>query len=52
MVQPFFAFSIIILYMFQGHMYLFVHYICFYSNIFGFETKVSYDLNQKLSLSL
>ncbi|XP_008437766.2 protein VASCULAR ASSOCIATED DEATH 1, chloroplastic isoform X2 [Cucumis melo] len=23
----------------QGHMYLFVHYICFYSNIFGFETK-------------
>lgn len=25
---------------FQGHMYLFVHHICFYSNIFGFETKV------------
>ncbi|XP_010544358.1 PREDICTED: protein VASCULAR ASSOCIATED DEATH 1, chloroplastic isoform X2 [Tarenaya hassleriana] len=23
----------------QGHMYLFVRYICFYSNIFGFETK-------------
>ncbi|KAF6149976.1 hypothetical protein GIB67_008697 [Kingdonia uniflora] len=23
----------------QGHMYLFVHNICFYSNIFGFETK-------------
>ncbi|XP_010056390.2 protein VASCULAR ASSOCIATED DEATH 1, chloroplastic isoform X1 [Eucalyptus grandis] len=23
----------------QGHMYLFVHYLCFYSNIFGFETK-------------
>ncbi|KAH9733428.1 protein VASCULAR ASSOCIATED DEATH 1 [Citrus sinensis] len=23
----------------QGHMYLFVHFICFYSNIFGFETK-------------
>ncbi|KAI5598361.1 hypothetical protein BDE02_02G126500 [Populus trichocarpa] len=23
----------------QGHMYLFVHYICFYSKIFGFETK-------------
>ncbi|XP_010692054.2 protein VASCULAR ASSOCIATED DEATH 1, chloroplastic isoform X1 [Beta vulgaris subsp. vulgaris] len=23
----------------QGHMYLFEHYICFYSNIFGFETK-------------
>nr|CAN61799.1 hypothetical protein VITISV_044292 [Vitis vinifera] len=25
--------------LFQGHMYLFVRYICFYSNIFGFETK-------------
>ncbi|KAH9788659.1 protein VASCULAR ASSOCIATED DEATH 1 [Citrus sinensis] len=25
----------------QGHMYLFVHFICFYSNIFGFETKVT-----------
>ncbi|WOL10500.1 protein VASCULAR ASSOCIATED DEATH 1, chloroplastic-like isoform X3 [Canna indica] len=23
----------------QGHMYLFIHHICFYSNIFGFETK-------------
>ncbi|KAG0459072.1 hypothetical protein HPP92_022200 [Vanilla planifolia] len=23
----------------QGHLYLFVHHICFYSNIFGFETK-------------
>ncbi|KAF2315445.1 hypothetical protein GH714_039277 [Hevea brasiliensis] len=23
----------------QGHMYLFTSYICFYSNIFGFETK-------------
>lgn len=23
----------------QGHMYLFLHHICFYSNIFGFETK-------------
>ncbi|KDP28860.1 hypothetical protein JCGZ_14631 [Jatropha curcas] len=23
----------------QGHMYLFSRYICFYSNIFGFETK-------------
>ncbi|XP_071715680.1 protein VASCULAR ASSOCIATED DEATH 1, chloroplastic [Rutidosis leptorrhynchoides] len=23
----------------QGHMYLFVHHICFYSNLFGFETK-------------
>ncbi|KAJ9171179.1 hypothetical protein P3X46_014576 [Hevea brasiliensis] len=25
--------------LFQGHMYLFTSYICFYSNIFGFETK-------------
>ncbi|XP_019464134.1 PREDICTED: protein VASCULAR ASSOCIATED DEATH 1, chloroplastic-like isoform X2 [Lupinus angustifolius] len=25
--------------LFQGHMYLFVNFICFYSNIFGFETK-------------
>ncbi|KAK9142886.1 hypothetical protein Syun_012286 [Stephania yunnanensis] len=25
--------------LFQGHMYLFLHHICFYSNIFGFETK-------------
>ncbi|CAI9770357.1 unnamed protein product [Fraxinus pennsylvanica] len=23
----------------QGHIYLFDHYICFYSNLFGFETK-------------
>ncbi|KAK1304600.1 hypothetical protein QJS10_CPB11g00281 [Acorus calamus] len=23
----------------QGHMYLFMNHICFYSNIFGFETK-------------
>lgn len=23
----------------QGHMYLFLHYICFYSNLFGYETK-------------
>ncbi|XP_042038314.1 protein VASCULAR ASSOCIATED DEATH 1, chloroplastic-like [Salvia splendens] len=23
----------------QGHMYLFGHYICFYSNLFGFETR-------------
>ncbi|XP_039118507.1 protein VASCULAR ASSOCIATED DEATH 1, chloroplastic-like [Dioscorea cayenensis subsp. rotundata] len=27
----------------QGHMYLFLHHICFYSNIFGFETKVLID---------
>ncbi|KAK9102865.1 hypothetical protein Sjap_020119 [Stephania japonica] len=25
--------------LFQGHMYLFLHHICFYSNIFGYETK-------------
>ncbi|XP_057873343.1 protein VASCULAR ASSOCIATED DEATH 1, chloroplastic isoform X2 [Cryptomeria japonica] len=24
----------------QGHMYLFVRYVCFYSNIFGYEKKV------------
>lgn len=29
----------------QGHMYLFTHYICFYSNIFGFETKVSLNID-------
>ncbi|XP_077244969.1 protein VASCULAR ASSOCIATED DEATH 1, chloroplastic-like [Tasmannia lanceolata] len=28
----------------QGHMYLFVHHICFYSNIFGFETKKTIPL--------
>jgi hypothetical protein len=28
----------------QGHMYLFLHHICFYSNIFGYETKVINDL--------
>ena len=30
-------------FMLQGHMYLFVHYVCFYSNIFGFETKVMFE---------
>ncbi|XP_044494527.1 protein VASCULAR ASSOCIATED DEATH 1, chloroplastic-like [Mangifera indica] len=30
----------------QGHMYLFVHYICFYSNIFGFETKKIIPFNE------
>ncbi|XP_074570320.1 protein VASCULAR ASSOCIATED DEATH 1, chloroplastic-like isoform X3 [Curcuma longa] len=30
----------------QGHMYLFIHHICFYSNIFGFETKRIIPLNQ------
>ncbi|CAM8904649.1 unnamed protein product [Rhodiola kirilowii] len=25
--------------LYQGHMYVFRNYICFYSNIFGFETK-------------
>lgn len=24
----------------QGHMYLFERYVCFYSNIFGYEKKV------------
>lgn len=33
-LSPFFLFCL------QGHMYLFIHYICFYSNIFGYETKV------------
>ena len=26
----------------QGHMYLFDRYVCFYSNIFGFEKKVRF----------
>ncbi|XP_042390390.1 protein VASCULAR ASSOCIATED DEATH 1, chloroplastic-like [Zingiber officinale] len=30
----------------QGHMYLFTHYICFYSNIFGFETKKMISLHE------
>ncbi|XP_043717212.1 protein VASCULAR ASSOCIATED DEATH 1, chloroplastic-like [Telopea speciosissima] len=30
----------------QGHMYLFVHHICFYSNIFGFETKKIIPINE------
>ncbi|XP_042422381.1 protein VASCULAR ASSOCIATED DEATH 1, chloroplastic-like isoform X2 [Zingiber officinale] len=30
----------------QGHMYLFIHHICFYSNIFGFETKRIIPLHQ------
>ncbi|KAJ4956706.1 hypothetical protein NE237_013489 [Protea cynaroides] len=30
----------------QGHMYLFVHHICFYSNIFGFETKKIISFNE------
>ncbi|ONM57399.1 Protein VASCULAR ASSOCIATED DEATH 1 chloroplastic [Zea mays] len=28
----------------QGHMYLFLHHICFYSNIFGYETKKCPDI--------
>lgn len=28
----------------QGHMYLFLHHICFYSNIFGYETKKTIPL--------
>ncbi|KAJ8748799.1 hypothetical protein K2173_011355 [Erythroxylum novogranatense] len=34
----------------QGHMYLFVHYICFYSNIFGFETKKIIHFNEITSV--
>ncbi|XP_010919726.1 protein VASCULAR ASSOCIATED DEATH 1, chloroplastic isoform X1 [Elaeis guineensis] len=30
----------------QGHMYLFIHHICFYSNIFGFETKKTISFNE------
>ncbi|RWR87420.1 protein VASCULAR ASSOCIATED DEATH 1, chloroplastic isoform X2 [Cinnamomum micranthum f. kanehirae] len=30
----------------QGHMYLFVHHICFYSNIFGFETRKIIPLHE------
>ncbi|MBA0772333.1 hypothetical protein Gotri_007735, partial [Gossypium trilobum] len=29
-----------------GHMYLFAHFICFYSNIFGFETKKIIAFNE------
>ncbi|XWS35601.1 hypothetical protein CRYUN_Cryun20dG0011200 [Craigia yunnanensis] len=32
--------------LFQGHMYLFIRYICFYSNIFGFETKKIIAFNE------
>ncbi|KAG8485450.1 hypothetical protein CXB51_021640 [Gossypium anomalum] len=34
----------------QGHMYLFVHYLCFYSNIFGFETKRIIAFNEITSV--
>ncbi|CAN6462008.1 unnamed protein product [Victoria cruziana] len=34
----------------QGHMYLFVHYICFYANIFGFETKKVIPFNEVSSV--
>ncbi|XP_043698131.1 protein VASCULAR ASSOCIATED DEATH 1, chloroplastic-like isoform X2 [Telopea speciosissima] len=34
----------------QGHMYLFVHHICFYSNIFGFETKKTISFNEVTGL--
>ncbi|KAI3956801.1 hypothetical protein MKW92_033588 [Papaver armeniacum] len=30
----------------QGHMYLFVRHICFYSNIFGYETKKAIPFNE------
>ncbi|XP_062189113.1 protein VASCULAR ASSOCIATED DEATH 1, chloroplastic-like isoform X2 [Phragmites australis] len=32
--------------LFQGHMYLFLHHICFYSNIFGYETKKTIPLQE------
>ncbi|XP_039002191.1 protein VASCULAR ASSOCIATED DEATH 1, chloroplastic-like [Hibiscus syriacus] len=35
----------------QGHMYLFVRYICFYSNIFGFETKKVIAFNEITSVN-
>ncbi|CAL8121473.1 unnamed protein product [Prunus armeniaca] len=34
----------------QGHMYLFIHYICFYSNIFGYETKKIIPLQEVTSV--
>uniref|UniRef100_A0A803NCP8 VASt domain-containing protein n=1 Tax=Chenopodium quinoa TaxID=63459 RepID=A0A803NCP8_CHEQI len=34
----------------QGHMYLFENYICFYSNIFGFETKKIISLQEVTSV--
>ncbi|XP_022770172.1 protein VASCULAR ASSOCIATED DEATH 1, chloroplastic-like isoform X3 [Durio zibethinus] len=34
----------------QGHMYLFARYICFYSNIFGFETKKIIPFNEVTSV--
>uniref|UniRef100_A0A2P2KW37 Uncharacterized protein MANES_01G274600 n=1 Tax=Rhizophora mucronata TaxID=61149 RepID=A0A2P2KW37_RHIMU len=34
----------------QGHMYLFVHHVCFYSNIFGFETKKIIPFSEITSL--
>ncbi|ONM23751.1 Protein VASCULAR ASSOCIATED DEATH 1 chloroplastic [Zea mays] len=30
----------------EGHMYLFLHHICFYSNIFGYETKKTIPLQE------
>ncbi|KAM7260855.1 hypothetical protein ACFE04_026330 [Oxalis oulophora] len=36
--------------LFQGHMYLFLHFICFYSNIFGFETKRIIPVHQITSV--
>ncbi|XP_071936138.1 protein VASCULAR ASSOCIATED DEATH 1, chloroplastic-like [Coffea arabica] len=34
----------------QGHMYLFAHYICFYSNLFGFETRKIIPFNEVTSV--
>ncbi|KAL8263537.1 hypothetical protein R6Q59_021667 [Mikania micrantha] len=34
----------------QGHMYLFLHHVCFYSNLFGFETKKIISFNEITSV--
>ncbi|KAG4186677.1 hypothetical protein ERO13_A08G058400v2, partial [Gossypium hirsutum] len=34
----------------QGHMYLFVRYLCFYSNIFAFETKVFLNITKTVGI--
>ncbi|KAK1327048.1 hypothetical protein QJS10_CPA01g02797 [Acorus calamus] len=34
----------------QGHMYLFMNHICFYSNIFGFETKKVINFSEVTSV--
>ncbi|KAK5811080.1 hypothetical protein PVK06_026399 [Gossypium arboreum] len=34
----------------QGHMYLFVRYLCFYSNIFAFETKAFLNITKTVGI--